>query len=365
MTERPKVGRYELLEEVGKGGMGVVYRGFDPVIGRPVALKTILTGVVRGSEHYAELHRRLEREARAAGALSHPNIVTVYDVGEWRGTFFIAMEFVDGTPLDRVVKSGKAPPVEQVLAVVRQIAQALDYAHGQGVIHRDIKPANVLVLPDGRVKIADFGIARLAEGSITQENGKVGSPSYMSPEQIEGEELDGRSDFFSLGVVFYQLLTGKKPFRGKNLPAITHAICHHEPEPPSKVNGRIPRRLDRIVTRLLAKGPENRYRNGAELCEDLALLAQLDLSGVQLDYRAEPPREDTGRDRSTPSPTPRPRSIDVVFRNITSDARNFAVGERTNPRRRAAGGQGGETWLFAAAGALAVVAGVAAFFLLR
>lgn len=312
--------------------MGVVYRALDPKIGREIALKTILTGVTPQSENYAELHRRLEREARAAGALNHPNIVTVYDVGEWEGAFFIAMEFVDGTPLDRIVKGGDPLPLEKINDLIKQIARALDYAHGKGVVHRDIKPANLILDGHGQIKVADFGVARLQSGSITQEGGRVGSPSYMSPEQIQAEEIDGRTDFFSLGVVFYQLLTGRKPFRGKNIAAITHAICNKEPIAPIKYNTQIPRRINQIVLKLLAKEREERYENGVELCNDLDALDQIDLSSVTLDYGAPPPREDTMRDR-TPTPAPR-NDIHTLFRNITSDVRGFSVGDPTGPRGR-------------------------------
>jgi len=322
----PLVGRYQLLAEVGKGGMGVVYRAFDPKIGREVALKTILTGVVPDSTNYAELRRRLEREARAAGALNHPGIVTVYDVGEWNDSFYIAMEFVPGTPLDRVIKGGKALSYDAVLSVIGQVASALDYAHTRKIVHRDIKPANLIYLDDGRIKITDFGIAYLSQDSITQEGGRVGSPSYMSPEQIEGGEIDGRTDFFSLGVVFYQLLTGRKPFRGKNVPAITHAICHAEPEPPSRYNKSLPRRVDIVVLKLLSKVPELRYASGQELAKELGLLRDTGAVKVTIDYGAPPPREEV-RER-TPTPAPAAR-IDHVFRNITSDARSFSLGERS------------------------------------
>lgn len=344
--------------------MGVVYRALDPRIGREIALKTILTGVTPESENYAELHRRLEREARAAGALNHPNIVTVYDVGEWEGAFFIAMEFVDGTPLDRIVKSGDPLPLERINDLIKQVARAMDYAHAKGVVHRDIKPANLLLDTSGNIKIADFGVARLQSGSITQEGGRVGSPSYMSPEQIQAEDIDGRTDFFSLGVVFYQLLTGRKPFRGKNIAAITHAICNKEPIAPVKYNPQIPRRINQIVLKLLAKEREERYQNGAELCDDLEALDQVDLSNITLDYGAPPPREDTMRER-TPTPPPR-NDIHTLFRNITSDVRGFQVGDPTGPRarvvsRRRAQNSGGLSagWILALAGAAMGAAGLA------
>ncbi len=313
--------------------MGVVYRALDPKIGREVALKTILTGVLPDSTNYGELRRRLEREARAAGALNHPGIVTVYDVGEWNDSFYIAMEFVPGTPLDRIIKGGggsggKALSYDAVISLIGQVASALDYAHARKIVHRDIKPANLLYLDDGRVKITDFGIARLSQDSITQEGGRVGSPSYMSPEQIEGGEVDGRTDFFSLGVVFYQLLTGRKPFRGKHVPAITHAICHSEPEPPSRYNKSLPRRVDLVVLKLLAKNPERRYAGGQELAKDLALLRDTGAVKVTIDYGAPPPREEA-RER-TPTPAAHAARIDHVFRGITSDARSFTLGERSD-----------------------------------
>ncbi|MEW6776989.1 MAG: serine/threonine-protein kinase [Bdellovibrionota bacterium] len=353
-NEPVRVGRYLLLSEVGKGGMGIVYRAHDPKIEREVALKTILS---TGGGNQAELRRRLEREARAAGGLNHPNIVTVYDVGEWNDSFYIAMEYVSGTPLDRVIKEGKKLEIGEILSIITQVAGALDYAHSKGIVHRDIKPANLLLPEDGRVKVTDFGIARLSRDSITQEGGRVGSPSYMSPEQILAEEVDGRTDFFSLGVVFYQLLTGRKPFRGKNVPAITHAICHDTPEPPSRSNPSLPRRFDQIVLKLLSKEREQRYAKGAELAADLAPFQSSDLTKVAVDYSAPAPKEDA-RER-TPPPAAPPR-INAVFKNIETNVRTFSVGERTGRTRPRFPRQA--LYGIAAAGAL-LLAGAAVFFL--
>jgi serine/threonine-protein kinase len=266
-----KLGRYEVIELVGKGAMGAVYRGMDPAIDRPVALKTIRFDSSTAAEQIAELRERLYREARAAGKLSHPNIVTIYDVGEEGDLQYIAMEFLEGYTLEEVVKKKQALNFKIVAKIVMQVCSALDYAHRQGIVHRDIKPANIMVLDNFEVKVADFGIARLEQPNMTmtQAGMAMGSPMYMSPEQLRGGKADQRSDIFSLGVVMYELITHKKPFIGENISQVIYNILNHDPEKPSNIDTNVPGILDLVVTRCLAKDPYARYQSAGEIAADL------------------------------------------------------------------------------------------------
>src|SRR5215470_11881151 len=223
------VGRYEILGEMGRGAMGVVYKAKDPTIGRIVALKTMrldTQGIDSG-----ELLRRFQNEARAAGLLNHPNIVTIYDAGEQNGMFYIAMEFIQGTTLQEVLEERHVLPAEEALQISREVCKALDYAHAHGIIHRDVKPANIMITAQGAVKIMDFGIAKTG-GNMTSTGHVLGTPNYMSPEQVKGRQLDGRSDVFSYGVVLYEMLTGEKPFVGQNVTTIIYKIVNESPIAP-------------------------------------------------------------------------------------------------------------------------------------
>jgi serine/threonine protein kinase len=262
------VGRYQITGELGKGAMGVVYRALDPNIGRLVALKTTRLDVHgMGSD---EMLRRFRNEARAAGVLNHPNIVTIYDAGEENGLFYIAMEFIMGVTLQTLVSERRTLPVEQVVDIGKQICMGLDYAHARGVVHRDIKPANIMITPDKTVKIMDFGIAHAAGGGGMTNAGEVlGTPSYMSPEQVRGLQLDGRSDLFSAGVMLYEMVTGEKPFAGQNVTTIVYKIVHENPIPPRELDVSIHPGLSAVITRALAKRPEDRYQTGADLSKDL------------------------------------------------------------------------------------------------
>jgi serine/threonine protein kinase len=275
MPDHPKnIDRYEVQEVVGRGAMGVVYRALDPVIGRIVALKTIhLNDAVSGPLR-EDSQIRFAREARAAGLLSHPNIVTVYDIGEIdEGAYsYIAMEFVEGRTLRQVAPHGHRLPQETVLDMAMQIARALDYAHRRGVVHRDVKPANILVREDGLLKLADFGVARIDSSELTRTGQSIGSPSYIAPEMLLEQPVDGRADLFSLGVILYELLTGEKPFRGDTIAALYHQVIAVAPRPPSERNGEIPREWDDIVLKLLAKSPQRRYASASKLIEDLRCL---------------------------------------------------------------------------------------------
>ena len=268
----PKViGRYEILEEVGRGSMGLVYKARDPRIGRVVALKTIAFSFPLGPGEEEEFLQRFYHEAQVAGRLNHPNIVTIYDVGEKAPgeDAYIAMEFVTGTNLHDLLAGGGRLPLLQVADVVEKLAQALDYAHENGVVHRDIKPANILMTESGQPKILDFGIARLAAGGLTRPGKFFGTPNYMSPEQVVGGEVDGRTDQFSLGVILYQLLTGEKPFVGDSVTAISYQVVNVDPPPPSKLNPALRPPFDRIMRKAVAKIASDRYARCQDLAADL------------------------------------------------------------------------------------------------
>lgn len=254
-----QIGKYEILGELGRGGMGTVYKGRDTVIGRDVAIKIIHEQV----SDKLGVKKRFYREAQSAGRLSHQNITTVYDVREEDGQPFIVMEYLEGLDLSEILKAGTPISIRDKLNIATQICRGLQFAHEQGVIHRDIKPANVRVLPSGRIKIMDFGIARMQETGVqetlTQANTVLGTPGYMSPEQVMGKELDRRSDIFSFGVLFYELLTGNKPFAGDHIATIIHKILHTEPEPLHIDPSSLSDKLQAVVMKCLAKDRDQRW----------------------------------------------------------------------------------------------------------
>lgn len=258
-----KFGRYEVARELGKGAMGIVYLGRDPVIGRMVALKTIRVAAEDDVE-LREFNERFLREAQAAGILSHPNIVTVHDVGEETEskTSFIAMEYVEGKNIKQLLGEKTPFTFPRVAEMIGQVAEALDYAHRRGIVHRDVKPANIIITPEGAVKITDFGIAKIEKSNLTSTGQFLGTPNYMSPEQVTGEAVDGRSDLFSLGVVLYELLTRKKPFVGDNLTSISYKIVHESFTPPETYDASIPPEFGDILKRALAKDPASRFQRG-------------------------------------------------------------------------------------------------------
>ena len=267
-----RIGRYEILEELGRGAMGVVYRARDTQIGRIVALKIILTksGPPAEVEHYKQ---RFQREAQAAGRLSHPGIVTLHDIAvDSEGQPYIVMEFIEGQPLNHLLSSPADKNLDHLLEIAIQVARALDYAHHAGVVHRDIKPENIMITRDGRAKITDFGIAKVAGAELTQEGMSLGTPSYMSPEQIRGSTVDARADIFSLGAVLYWMCTGQKPFTGDSVTTITFRVVFQDPAGPHTVNPNLPPDLDRVLSRCLAKNPADRYLSCAELAGDLEAL---------------------------------------------------------------------------------------------
>ncbi|HEV7676831.1 MAG TPA: serine/threonine-protein kinase, partial [Candidatus Angelobacter sp.] len=260
------VGRYEITGELGRGAMGVVYKALDPTIGRTVALKTMRLDV-HGLDAQ-EMVRRFQNEARAAGVLNHPNIVTIYDAGQQDGIFYIAMEFIEGTTLHELLAEKRVLATDEVLQLTRQICRGLDYAHSNGIVHRDIKPANIMITGNGTVKIMDFGIAK-SGGQVTNTGQVLGTPNYMAPEQVKGRQLDGRSDLFSLGVILYEMLTGEKPFVGQNVTTIIYKIVNENPITPRDLDVTVHPGLSAIVTKALAKAPDDRYQTGADLVRDL------------------------------------------------------------------------------------------------
>src|SRR5437868_5297919 len=275
-AERPgersvKLGRYEIVRELGKGAMGVVYLAKDPLIGRLVALKTIRA--VRGDDDETrEFQQRFIREAQAAGILNHPAIVTVHDIGqdEPSGTNFIAMEYVEGQNLKEILAQGRPLSFDEIGDIAAQVGEALDFAHAKGIVHRDVKPANIILLEGNRAKITDFGIAKIASGGNLTTTGQfLGTPNYMAPEQIRGAPVDGRTDIFSLGICIYECLTRRKPFGGESLTSISYKIVH-EPFPPlHEINPQIPDGFEEIVAKCLAKDPARRYQRGKDLANAL------------------------------------------------------------------------------------------------
>ena len=256
------IGRYQIAGEVGKGAMGVVYKATDPNIGRTVAIKTLRIDI-HGSDN-EEVLGRFKNEARAAGMMNHANIITIYDAGEQEGMFYIAMEYIEGQTLHSLLKQQKALPVDQATNIVRQVCSGLDYAHARGIIHRDIKPANIMIAGDGTVKIMDFGIAKSGGTGMTSTGQVVGTPNYMSPEQVKGLPLDGRTDLFSVGVVLYEMLTGTRPFVAESVTAIIYKIVHENPPAPRDLMDGLHPGLSAVVMKALAKAPEERFASGAE-----------------------------------------------------------------------------------------------------
>jgi eukaryotic-like serine/threonine-protein kinase len=270
MATMVKAGRYEILGELGRGAMGVVYRATDPVIGRAVAVKTIRLSEEGTGLSRQELLSRFQTEARAAGLLTHPNIVVVYDAGEENGLFFITMELIEGKSLQSLIDAGHVFPVPRVLRIMEQTCSALQFAHERNIVHRDIKPANLMLTADDTVKVTDFGTAKILQfGTVQQTQHVMGTPSYMSPEQVKGRPVDGRSDIFSLGVLLYEVLTGEKPFPGQSITTVIYKIVNEDPIAPRTLNPSIHPGLSDIVMRALAKDPEVRYQSCREMLEDL------------------------------------------------------------------------------------------------
>jgi serine/threonine-protein kinase len=260
-------GRYQIIAELGRGSMGVVYKAHDPQIDRMIALKVLREDRVTSDDFV----RRFLKEAMAVGRLSHPGIVTVYDVGQDHGSIYIAMEFLQGTPLDELMAQRKFT-LEEIVDIGTQTASALHYAHQNGIVHRDIKPPNIIYSPEGAIRVTDFGIARIEDPNghqMTQAGEILGTPLYMSPEQVTGQTLDGRSDIYSLGIILYQLTTGQRPFQGTTLTSIFRAITQDTPEAPHTVDPKIPVPLSDLIMKLLDKEPVKRFSSGDDLISAL------------------------------------------------------------------------------------------------
>jgi serine/threonine-protein kinase len=272
-----RIGRYKILGELGRGAMGIVYKADDPNLDRTVALKTIV--LEADAEGRKEYEKRFFLEAKAAGKLNHPNIVTVYDFGEADGVAYLAMELVEGTDLRERLKDSKGEglPAGDAVDIAQQIAEGLGYAHERGIVHRDVKPGNIMLQPRGQAKIMDFGLARMRVADHKTSTGMVlGTPKYMSPEQVAGQPVDQRSDIFSLGIVLHEMLTGTRLFAGEDTPQIMHNVVHIEHEPPSRIKPDLPSMLDFVVARALKKDPAVRYQDAYELSADLGnCLAEL------------------------------------------------------------------------------------------
>jgi eukaryotic-like serine/threonine-protein kinase len=268
------LGRYKVLKELGRGAMGLVYLGKDPTIQRFVAIKTMRLDHIDHDDKLQDVKARFFREAESTGRLSHPNIVTIYDAGEEQDLGYIAMELIEGTSLKQWSRKPNLMPTNEILLTVAVVADALDYAHQQGVVHRDIKPANIMLTKDRIVKVMDFGIAKLASSSKTQTNVVLGTPMYMSPEQVAGKKVDGRSDIFSLGTVLFELLTGQLPFTADNLPALLFSIAHHPHPAIQTLRPDLPPMVQEIVDRALHKDLPRRYRRAEEFARDLRACLQ-------------------------------------------------------------------------------------------
>ncbi len=291
------LGRYKIVSEIGQGAMGTVYKAVDPIIDRTVAIKTINLNLSR--QELEEYEARFQQEIKAAGRLNHPNIVTIYDVGKTEQVAYMAMEYLEGQELKDMIASGKLPTADQVVNIIAQVADGLWFAHQQDIVHRDVKPSNIMVLKGGIAKITDFGIARLPNSAVKTMTGLIlGSPRYMSPEQVIGKAIDARSDIFSLGVVLYEALTGIAPFDGDNVNAIMYATVNTTPPPPSMHAKSLPPMLDLIVAKAMAKLLEDRYQTIKELGDDLReVRRQIDSSKPAAALKAS---------TAPPPPPPRP-----------------------------------------------------------
>jgi eukaryotic-like serine/threonine-protein kinase len=332
-----RFGRYEILTELGRGAMGVVYKARDPKINRIVAVKTIsMAG--QSPEEECEYRERFFREAEAAGRVSHPGIVTIFDVGEETETRapYIVMEFVSGESLDKLLsKDDRKLPLETALQLALELAEALDCAHRQGVVHRDLKPANILLTEDGHAKIADFGVAKLNLSNQTLAGRALGTPAYMSPEQLNGEAVDGRSDLFSLGVILYTVLTGHRPFQGNSATTVSFKVVNRDPIPATLLDAELPEGLDHIIERAMAKDPAERYQRGAEMALDIQNLRQGREPGSKAKHASAPAGGSAAQ-----TATEKPRSPTLGQPEVAAELLSIAhalrpgVGETESPMEK-------------------------------
>ena len=321
-----RLGRYEIVAEIGRGAMGVVYKARDPKIDRLVALKTIsLAG--QDPDEEREYRERFFFEAQAAGRLQHPGIVTIFDVGEEpeRRDPYMVMEYIAGQSLNKLLSGErKKIPFSTALRLTEELAEALDYAHAQGVVHRDIKPANIMVTEEGHAKIADFGIAKLNLAQLTVPGQVLGTPAYMSPEQLEGEQVDGRSDLFSLGVILYSMITGYKPFQGNSATTVCFKVAHREPVPATALDSELPPELDGVLSRAMAKDPAERYQRGMEFALDVHELRQLQASHTNT-WIASLSTPRTGTHSTGSRTSPRPAEEMAPPRGLVTMARIYTL----------------------------------------
>jgi serine/threonine-protein kinase len=335
-----KAGRYDLREELGRGAMGVVFHGFDPVIGRDVAVKTLRLSEAGTGLSRNELIGRFQTEARAAGLLTHPNIVVVFDAGEEDGLFYITMEFVEGRSLQTMIDAHQPFPVSRVLKVMEQVCSALDFAHQHNVVHRDIKPANLMLTSDDVVKITDFGTAKILQFGTAQTAHVMGTPSYMSPEQVKGKPVDGRSDIFSLGVILYELMTGEKPFPGQNITTVIYKIINEEPIPPRSLDSSIHPGLSAVISRALAKDPGARYQSCHELLSALKNYHEMTSPDVTARVTPVASKSEAVNRPGAPSPSPHVAASPMLARpHDPAPSAQFMlpVGMEENNRKRSGG----------------------------
>ncbi len=327
-----KIGRYEIIDELGRGAMGSVYRAKDPAMGRVVAVKTILPNVLAG-EDGNEFRERFYREARAAGALAHPGIVPMFDVGEHDGMPYLVMEYVSGQTLAHAMRDGGLATLDRVCEIGHQLAEALAYAHRNGVVHRDIKPANVLltsreVYGVERSKITDFGVAKLTAGAMTTTGKMVGTPAFMPPEQFTGAPIDGRTDIFSVGVILYWMTTGEQPFAGETMTSVSYKVVHTDPIPPSKLNPAISSGLEAVILKCLAKNPSDRFQTGDDLARALgALRSGANATGLGQSARVMATGVSDATIEATPSLRPQNTVQSSVATGATAPAAQPAVAD--------------------------------------
>jgi serine/threonine-protein kinase len=291
-----QVGRYQIVRELGRGAMGVVYQAQDPTIGRTIAIKSIRLQDLTDETERARLRERLFREAQSAGILSHPNIVTIYDVAEQGEMAYIFMEFVNGPPFEQMLRVEQAPDKETLLSIFRQTAAALDYAHKKGIVHRDIKPANIMIHEDGTAKITDFGVAKIMSQQMTLSGTMMGTPSYMSPEQVQSTEITGRADQFSLAVIVYEALTGEKPFAAEHMPSLLYKIVREEPLPPQRLNTTLNAQVETSLRKALSKLPKDRYETCTDFINALAAACNASPAWMPLPRGASPLMPTAGSD---------------------------------------------------------------------
>ncbi len=282
-----KIGKYEITSILGKGAMGIVYKALDPDIHREVAIKTIRFDLISEATEKEDLMRRFMREAQAAGKLVHPHIITVYDVGRERDLTYIVMQYIEGQSLQKKIASHEEHTIGEIITLMNNLCDALDYAHQNGIIHRDIKPANILIDMQGKPYLVDFGVAHVETSTLTQTGTTVGTPSYMSPEQVIGKQVDKRSDVFSLGVILYELITGRRPFEGDNITTVIYKIVNEDPSSPAELKKDLPVGFEQVILKALAKNPADRYSSCKEFASELKALSPLSEKTITLGLSTE------------------------------------------------------------------------------